>query len=77
MTLKDHKEIGQVVLSHVEDIRSYCLIYADMAVNDAFADIRESSIIRFKAYMLMLGALEDLCSEFDFDLTYEGDYEDE
>lgn len=77
MTLKEHKKIGQVVLSHVEYIRSSCLTYADMAVTDAFADIRESAIIRFKAYMLMLGALEDLCSEFDFDLTAEGEFQNE
>lgn len=77
MTLNDHKKIGQVVLSHVEGIRNSCLTYADMAVNDAFSGIRESAIIRFKAYMLMLGALEDLCSEYDFDVTAEGDLEDE
>lgn len=77
MKLKDHRKIGQVVLNVRDDILEVCTDLASMAIDASTEFDREIFTVRFKAYYLILSALDNLINEYDFDLTYEGDYEDE
>lgn len=77
MTLRDHKAIGQILCGEAIRYRKLVREYADCVFYALTDSERNKYTVKFKAALLVYGMLEELCKQYDFDLTYEGDFEDE